>query len=100
MSFKQNITLALCQLNNSDFSIFEKTPDIDDVLISQLTKTTREVALDLLSAIANREHGDEYSGYGYGAVDPGKNLNPIKLPLLPPKQNQDDDHEWFHHKKH
>jgi len=100
MSFKQNITLAMRQLNNTDFDIVETAPGIDDASICQLTETTREVALDLLFAIANREHGDEYSGYGYGAVDPGKNLNPILLPLLPPKQDHDENHEWFHQKKH
>jgi hypothetical protein len=101
MSFKAGITLTMCQINDNDFNIVEKTPDIDNVLICQLTGTDRPAALDLLTIIANREHGDEYSGYGYGAVDPGKNLNPISLPLIPQEQNHDDSQGgWFHHKKH
>ena len=81
MSFKSNITLAMRQINNTDFNILEMAPGIDDVVLHRLTNTDRPAALDLLTVIANREHGDEYSGYGYGAVDPGKNLNPIPLPL-------------------
>jgi len=100
MSFKQNITLAMRQLNDQDFNIIEMAPDIDDVILYQLTGTDRGAALNLLTTIAYREHGDEYSGYGYGAVDPGNNLNPIPLPLHPPKPDHDENHEWFHRKKH
>jgi hypothetical protein len=100
MSFKQNITLALRQLNDKDFNIIEAAPGLDDAILFRLTDTDRQSALDLLTTIAYREHGDEFSGYGYGAMDPGKNLNPIQLPLLPPKPNHDENHEWFHRKKH
>lgn len=81
MSFKSNITLTMRQLNDKNFHIIETAPDKDDVILFRLTDTDRQSALNLLTTIAYREHGDEYSGYGYGAIDPGKNMNPIPLPL-------------------
>lgn len=81
MSFKSNITLTMRQLDDKNFNIIETAPGTDDVILFRLIDTDRQSALNLLTTIAYREHGDEYSGYGYGAVDPGKNLNPIPLPL-------------------
>jgi hypothetical protein len=100
VSFKANITLAMRQLDNKNFNIIETAPDIDDVVLYQLTETNRETALDFLTIIAGQNHGDEYSGYGYSAVDPGKNLNPMPLPLSQQNQNHDDGRGRLHLRKH